>query len=1178
MFLQIFKYELKYWLKNPSIYIYGLIAFILGLLAMAGNAGVFGNTSSDSIRVANSPIALYNLIGLFTKLALFIIPSIVGNAVYRDFKSNAHHILFSYPIKKSGYLPGKFLSSFLVVVGIAILFLVGCFLGTMLPCADEDLITIFRLNIYVNLFIVYLLPNLLLFSTIIFGIVLFTRSIYVGFITTVTIIILREILLRLTAGADVNTISLLFEPFGEIATHFYTSTWSIIEQNILEIPTGNFILLNRMLWLLTSFTITFLCFYKFSFSQNPTILNINKRKNADKPLLKDGGIIKVNLPIVLHNYSFIGNIKRAWLLSIKEYSAIIKTGAFISIVLTGSLFVYVLLSQMNAPYGVKILPATWVMLAFPVLFFSLLINFVTFLYAGILVQRSRTYRMMQLVDTTAIPNWALALSKFFALIKIQATLLSIILVIGILVQVTNGYYRLELAHYFFDLFCIHLIGFIIWAFAALLVQTVFTNSWLGLFMLILLFFGISELQIIGIENYLFRFNQNPDAGFYLKYSDLSGYTHSLKPYFIYKIYWFCVGLFLFCLCLVFWQRGVSESLKARLSTSFQRFKHSLLVPSISILVIVIATGFWIHTKETNSLKPMTESEKKGIYGEADKKYQKYQYMIQPRIIAVDVVMDIYPVQQNFSSSGNYTLVNKSNINIDTLLVNTSLDVITEFKINYPASIIISDKTAGFTMLLLNNPLKVGDTLMLSYTVKNISNNIFYKHSLVEKNGTYITSLIYPTIGYRPNSFSANPEDSIALQNHYRSSDADYIDFKATISTTNSQIAVAPGYLKNHWVKNERSYYEYQSSSPVTNDYAFVSGNYIITKDKWKNIEIEIYHHKTHTANIGNMIKGLKATLDYSETNYSPYQHKQIRFIEYSRSTGDFAQSFANTIPCSEIGFIMDIDKKGERGINLPFIGASHELAHQWWGMQAIPADVNGAKMITESMAEFVSLKVLEKEYGKSKALEFLGKSMNTYLRKSNEDDTQELPLIYNTGNDKAYIPYQKGMLALNAMSHYLGEEKLNNALKKYLNQIYHQKAPYTTSLEMVDYIKRETPDSLKYLIHDLFEDVILYDNKITEAKVTQLSNRQFEVELLVDVRKYRREKSNTLEIKVTDDFVEIGFYSTITDKLPIEVKRIRVDESKKLKKFTIGFKPGKITIDPYLLMIDKNSKDNSIQF
>ncbi len=1178
MFLHIFKYELKYWLKNPSIYIYGLIAFIFGLLAMAGNAGVFGNTSSDSIRVANSPIAIYNLIGLFTKLTLFIISSIVGNAVYRDFKSNAHHILFSYPIKKSGYLPGKFLSSFLVVVVIAILFLVGCFLGTMLPGADEDLITISRLNIYVNLFIVYLLPNLLLFSTIIFGIVLFTRSIYVGFITTVIIIILREILLRLTAGTDVNTISLLFEPFGEIATHFYTSTWSIKQQNILEIPTGNFIVLNRMLWLLISFTITFLCFYKFSFSQNPAMLNINKRKNVDKPLLKDGGIIKVNLPIVLHNYSFIGNIKRAWLLSIKEYSAIIKTGAFISIVLAGSLFVYVLLSQMNAPYGVKVLPATWVMLAFPVLFFSLLTNFVTFLYAGILVHRSRAYRMMQLVDTTATPNWTLALSKFFALVKIEATLLSIILCIGVLVQITNGYYRIELAHYFFDLFAIHLIGFVIWGFAALFIQTVFTNSWLGLFILILSFFGISELPLLGNENYIYRFNQNPDAGFYLQYSDLSGYSHSLIPYFIYKAYWFCFGLFLFCLCLQFWQRGVAESLKKRLTTAIQRLRYRLLVPTLSILFIFAAVGFWIHQEESNSIKPLTQTRKENLYGGADKKYQKFQYTVQPRIIAVDVAIDIYPERQNFISTGKYNLVNKSNANIDTLLVNTSLDVITAFEINYPASIILSDKSIGFTMMKLNNPLKPSDTLTLSYTVKNISNTFFYKNSLVEKNGTYITSLIYPTIGYKPNSFTANPEDSIALQNHYRSSDADYIDFKATVSTTNTQIAVAPGYLKKHWIKNDRNYYQYQSSSPVTNDYAFVSGNFIITKDKWKDIEIEIYHHKEHTANISHMIKGIKTTLDYCETNYNKYQHKQIRIIEYSRSVGDFAQSFANTIPYSEIGFIMDIDEKGERGLNLPFLGASHELAHQWWGMQAIPADVSGAKMVTESMAEYVSLKVFEKEYGKAKALEFLGKSMNTYLRKSNEDETQELPLIYNTGNDKAYIPYQKGMLALNAMSHYLGEENLNNALKKYLNHVYHQKAPYTTSLEMVHYIRKDTPDSLKYLIHDLFEDVIFYDNKITEAKVTQLNNRQFEVELSFDVKKYRREKSNTLEIKVTDGFVEIGFYSTITDNLPIEVKRIRVDKSKKLKKFTIGFKPGKITIDPYLLMIDKNSKDNSIQF
>lgn len=1173
MLIDIFKYEIKYWLKNISIYIYGAIAFLFGLIAMAGNAGFFDEVATNSIRVANSPIALYNLIGLFTKLVLFVIPAIIGNSVYRDYKSNTHNLLFSYPIEKLGYLIGKFLSSFLPVVTISLLFFVGCFSGTILPGVNRDLLTDFQITSYTNLFVIYILPNLLLFSSITFCIVLFSRSVYVAFISTVIVIILRELLLRLTASANVNIVSLLLEPFGNTATHFYTSDWSIKEQNSNEIPIEKFIILNRLFWLLVSTILLFSCYKKFSFSQNGIILNTRKRVNTYKNIFKPFGIIKVNLPTVRYTYSFIGNIKKAWLFSIKEFIVIIKTGAFISITLAGSLFVYALLSQMNAPYGVKVLPITWVMLAFPVLFFSLLINFVTFLYAGVLVNRSRTFRMMQLVDTTATPNWTLAFSKLLALVKIQVTLLSIILFIGVLVQVSSGYYRLELSHYLFDLFGIHLIGFVIWAFVALFVQTVFTNSWLGLFLLILFFFGASEIHLLGLESYVFRFNQNPDPGFYLAYSELSGYSHSLKPYFLHKIYWLCFGLFLFCLCLVFWQRGICETFKARISTAKRRFKYSLLVTTLSILLIFLSTGFWIHDRETNSVKQLSNEQKANISIATDKKYKKYQYMAQPRIITVDVVMDIYPNEQDFKSSGAYTLVNQSNSIIDTLLVSTSLDVVTEFKTNISSTTLLSDKEAGFSMLKLNKPMKSGDTITLRYTVQNIPNSFFYKNSPVEKNGTYITSLIYPSIGYRSNSSIANPEDSIALQNHYRSSDADYIDFKAIVSTTDNQIALAPGYLIKQWAENGRNYFMYKSGTSVTNDYSFVSGNYSITKDKWKDVEIAIYHHIEHTSNINHMIDGIKATLDYCERNYSPYQHKQVRIIEYSRSIGDFAQSFANTIPYSEIGFIMDIDKTAERGLNLSFLGASHELAHQWWGMQAIPADVKGAKMITESMAEYVSLKVLEKKYGKVKALEFLDKSMNTYVKKSMENEEQELPLIYNTGNDKEYIPYQKGMMALNTISHYLGEEKLNMALKKYINKVFRQKGPYTTSLEMVSFIKKETPDSLKYLITDLFENVTFYDNKIQMVKVTKLKEVQFEVEILFDINKYQNTNSKDSTLAL-NDLVEIGFYAENNEKLPAEVKRFRVYKSKNQFKFNLRFNPTGIVIDPFYLMIDKNRKDN----
>ena len=54
-----------------------------------------------------------------------------------------------------------------------------------------------------------------------------------------------------------------------------------------------------------------------------------------------------------------------------------------------------------------------------------------------------------------------------------------------------------------------------------------------------------------------------------------------------------------------------------------------------------------------------------------------------------------------------------------------------------------------------------------------------------------------------------------------------------------------------------------------------------------------------------MLKGMKKSLDYFSENFSPYQHSQLRIIEFPRYSR-FAQSFANTVPYSEaFGFVSD---------------------------------------------------------------------------------------------------------------------------------------------------------------------------------------------------------------------------------------------------------------------------------
>ncbi|MBL0052999.1 MAG: hypothetical protein IPP29_16565 [Bacteroidetes bacterium] len=37
-----------------------------------------------------------------------------------------------------------------------------------------------------------------------------------------------------------------------------------------------------------------------------------------------------------------------------------------------------------------------------------------------------------------------------------------------------------------------------------------------------------------------------------------------------------------------------------------------------------------------------------------------------------------------------------------------------------------------------------------------------------------------------------------------------------------------------------------------------------------------------------------------------------------------------------------------------------------------------------------------------------------------------------------------------------------------MDKVKFQPPPYTTSIEMLDYLKKATPDSLKYLIKDMF--------------------------------------------------------------------------------------------------------------
>ena len=1212
MFSTIFNFEFKRWLKNPSFYIFCFLFFLMSAFFAAVTFGVFDSitASRGSNTMANSPIALHSFINEMNYFIYFLLPIVIGSSVYRDFRYNMHTILFSYPFTKWDYIGGKFLSSLLIVIIITFSIAAGITVASVLPWVNQDILLPINVLAYVQVYVVYVIPNLFFFGVIIFALVTITRNISVGFIGVIMLIMITVLLGSFTRDIDNRYMVALFEPFGEEALSYYTKYWTVAEQNNNLLPLKEVIVYNRLIWLGISSLVLGLLYFFFSFTQ--TALTFGKSKKNDRVIKNNfGGITAIELPKVKYNYSTWQRLRTMWSLSNFDFKFIIKNYAFLIIAFVGLLVLLLMSMTAGEVFGTQTYPVTWQMLMLPGTFFSFFINILTFLFAGMLIHRGDTSRMGHLIDVTPIPNWTLLGSKFIALIKMQVVLLLIIVIAGVSIQAYHGYYNFELGHYFFELYGLKLINFIVWAFLAIFIQTIFKNYLLGFFVLMILSIGIQFLPMLGVEQSIFNFNS--DSGY--NYSDMNGYGNSITLYYVYKIYWALLGVSLFCLALLFWKRGIPMSAKETFTNAKKRFNASFATLFAISLIGFFAIGGYIYYVDNVENINYSSKEREEQSADWEKKYKKYEHYNQPRITDIKVNLDIFPETRDFKANGSYWLKNKTKKTIDTLFVNLNSFEHT-VKLNVENSLVSADTLYNFNIYKLKSSLQPGDSIQMNWEVFNKPNTILRDNSPVLANGTFINNGIFPQIGYseggelsddqtrkkyglKPKPRMAKATDSIARRNTYISNDADWVSFETTVSTSDDQIAIAPGYLEKEWTDSGRKYFHYKMDRPMLNFYAYQSARYEVRKDKWKDVAIEIYYHKGHEYNLDRMVKAVKLSLDYYTENFSPYQHKQARIIEFPRTGGGFAQSFANTIPFSEgIGFIADVDDEDKDAVDYPFSVTSHEMAHQWWAHQVIGANVQGATLMSESLSEYSSLKVLEKEYGKGQMRMFLKDALDNYLMGRTFESQREQALMFN--ENQQYIHYNKGSLVLYALSDYIGEKNMNNALQSYIKKVAYQEAPYTNSIEFVSYLNEATPDSLKYLITDMFKTITLYDNSLKSVTSKKLANGQYEVTIEANISKYRSDEKGkrifadkygkalthkdkgdkeAIESLPMQDYIEIGIFSNASKDKNAKEKVLYLEKRKVTKinnKFVIivDAKPTEVGVDPYNKLIDTNSNDN----
>jgi hypothetical protein len=401
-----------------------------------------------------------------------------------------------------------------------------------------------------------------------------------------------------------------------------------------------------------------------------------------------------------------------------------------------------------------------------------------------------------------------------------------------------------------------------------------------------------------------------------------------------------------------------------------------------------------------------------------------------------------------------------------------------------------------------------------------------------------------------------------------------VDVETVIGTDPRQIAVTPGALVREWRENGRRYFHYRTEAPIRFGGAVFSAEYAVRESDWDGVPLRVYHHPTHDVNVDRMLASMRASLAYYSAQFGPYQYRELRVVEFPRYAA-FARAHPHTIAFSEgSAFLTRVDS-GD--IDRTFFVVAHETAHQWWGGQVVPAGAVGAGMVSETLAQYSSMMVLETAYGREMARRFYDYHMDEYLRGRRVFTNREAPLLDVAG--QGYVHYFKGGVAMYTLRERLGAGAVNAALRRFRERYAGPDAPPATSRALYAELRAVTPDSLRPLLSDLFEHITLWDVRTDSVRAEPDGAGAWRVTLHVDASKRRADSVGRQAPIAMDELVEVGVFAGEAGKErgpgePLYLKRHRVRGGKQTITVTVPRRPARAGVDPYRTLIERERDDN----
>ncbi|HEY2177695.1 MAG TPA: ABC transporter permease subunit [Caulobacteraceae bacterium] len=1182
-------FEFRQQLRSPLFWAVTGIFFLL----------TFGYMASDNIRIGdtanvhkNSPYAIIQIHLIMGLFFMFASTAFVAGAVLRDDETGFGPILRAAPLSKFDYLYGRFLGAFAVAILAFLGMTAGLIVGSLLPGLDPEKLGPFRPEVYAYAIVAMAGPMLLMSSAVFFLLATTTRSmasVFVAMLVFVVAYILSGIAL---SKPDIEALAAPWDPIGLFAFDVTTRYWTASDRNTLLPALSGALLFNRLFCVGLGLAALAAAFPLFRHDAPPGRASrpIADASAPEQPLTPSAPASRPRFDRTAIFAQFVARTRF-------DMAQVFKSPVFWILLGLGLANAggYLWSLSDDDRYGGALWPVTRLLIPGLDGSFTQFVVIIAAFYSGELVWRDRERRTHEIIEAAPSPDWTFIVPKTAAVILVLTATLVVGVVAAILIQTLKGYHDYQLGEYVMWYLVPGVVDLSILAALAVFGQVIAPNKYVGWGVMALYIIGVFALPSNGFEHNLYIFGgTNP-----VPLSDMNGEGKFWIGAWWFRLYWSAFCLVLLVAAYALWRRGSASGFGARLARGRARLAGPAGWMGAVGLIVFIAAGLFIY-QNTNILNPYRTGPGDDRWlADYEKTLLPFETVPQPDVTAVRLAVTIDPHGPAIDTRGVYVLENHTGQPLREVHVRFDRDLEVRALSVQGAWPRRTFDRFNYRIFAFDTPMAPGERRTLSFETRLAERGFRTARrrtrdlTNIVDNGTFVNSFeIAPLIGMDrsrllvdrgkrrkyglPAALHMAPLGDPASRGHNYAGHVGWAMSDITVTTPADQTPIAPGREVSDVVKGGLRTARFVTQRPILQFFSIQSARYAVKSETYKGVKFSVYYDPRTGANVQRMLAALRASLDYYQANFSPYQLDEARIVEFP-DYAQFAQSFAGTFPWSEgLGFIADY--RDPTRIDLVTYVAAHEFAHQWWAHQLIGADQQGATVLSETMAQYSALRVMRRLYGPDHIRKFLKFELDAYLRARGGEAAEELPLekVENQG----YIHYRKGSLVMYRLADEIGEDAVNRALRSLLAKYAFKGSPYPTALDLVAALRAQAPPDKQQLITDLFEKITLYDLKADKAVARRRPDGRYDVAFTVSAEKLYAKGTGQERPAPMNETVDIGLFTEKpgergfgADKVILLAKQPIVSGVHTLN-FVTATKPKFAGIDPYNELIDRNSDDN----